>query len=209
MAAKVDAIEAATFNVGKLTVNTLSDLGAVSVRCDRAAIDEYNTLYVASVVGPGNAVKKLRAALHTKGNRCEIQPDGLEFIHPNGGRQYPYGRNAIRRCEYGYDSYTERMDYGYVHAVFVSKSPLLLVSVSDEALWRRLKSKDFTTPLLRGWMPWITAKLIDNRLLRYTYGHRVKCGTLLCGSDSLDLIVQEGIQDGHLRFEEAPALAVA
>jgi hypothetical protein len=103
---------------------------------------------------------------------------------------------------HGYKRYQERLKYGLVHAIWVSKRVEFLPSVSGEAMWQSLMSSRFTTPLLRHWMRPIISKMVDLGKLRYTWGYRCKCGILTATDRELDSIVSEGIRSGLLPIDE-------
>src|SRR5260370_3349795 len=65
----------------------------------------------------------------------------------------------------GYRTESHRLQYGLAHALFVTRVPGFLKSISEEALWQELTSTRYTTPILRSWMPWGTQQLQDRQLL--------------------------------------------
>jgi hypothetical protein len=98
----------------------------------------------------------------------------------------------------GYTTETHKLQYGMSHALFVTRSPGFLTSISEEALWQELTSTRFTTPLLRSWMPWLTERLVDHELLVEAYGFQCRCGVLQTTTDDLDDLVSEGLREGPL-----------
>ena len=96
-----------------------------------------------------------------------------------------------------------RLGKDTVHALFLAKSPGLLLNASKECLWQELKHERFETPLLRSWVPYLRERLITSRKL-----HPCKCvgcdvWGLSCRTKDLDELVTEGIQMGAIKVEEA------
>ena len=63
--------------------------------------------------------------------------------------------------------------FGSIHALFTCRQPGFLLNDSDDALWQELKQERFTTPLLRGWLPYVRKELEISNLLD-------RCHTLDC-----------------------------
>ena len=98
-----------------------------------------------------------------------------------------------------YDCHVERLDYGYVHAIFVSRSQNFLLTMTPASVWHALMSARFTTPLIRSWMPWLTRRMIAEEALQECSCFRAESGWLaLHGSAQLDSLVSEGLAGGHL-----------
>jgi hypothetical protein len=171
---------------------------AVGVKCDRLAHDG-NKLMIISVVAEPSRIKAIRAILHAKSGSPQIKVEGVFTKHSSAGdvaRQKP--GNLVIDKE-GYETYAHRMDYGLSHAVFMSKSEDFIRYLSPEAIWRKLNTARFTTPMLEEWMPYITAKLIEQKFLRECSCFRANCGVLdTIAEDKLDSIVSEGIKSGRL-----------
>jgi hypothetical protein len=54
----------------------------------------------------------------------------------------------------GYRIDAHRLGLGSIHALFTCRQQGFLPNDSDDALWQELKQERFTTPLLRGWLPY-------------------------------------------------------
>jgi hypothetical protein len=185
-----------TFRIGKLVVAGSESTYALA--CDRAAVAG-NTLHLASVVGDGGTVKGFGAALHTTADSASFRHKGLEFLDGAGKAADP---NYIFRCQAGYRRHLHRLDYGRVHAIFVSKDPTFLPSMDPESIWQALAGPRYTTPLLRPWAPWLTRELARAKLLVPCLAHRARCGLLLATTDDLDTLISDGIRSGALPLSE-------
>ena len=103
----------------------------------------------------------------------------------------------------GYTVQAFRLGKDTVHAMFIAKSPGLLLNASEECLWQELKHERFETPLLRSWVPYLRERLIQEGKL-----HNCKCigcdvWGLSCRTKDLDTMVIDGIKTGAIKIEEA------
>jgi hypothetical protein len=168
-----------------------------SLTCDRAAMGRYGNLYLVSVAAEPQKIKALRAALNGR-NAMTFRFDGFPLLNRDGYTRSSHleSSHPPRKAEGRYRCYTHRLGYHWVHAMFISRDPCFLPSVTDEGLWRALKTDRFTTPILPTWMPFIQKRLIDIGRLEYLYGHRAHCGVLSATTHHLDAIVTEGFRTG-------------
>lgn len=91
------------------------------------------------------------------------------------------------------------MEYGLCHAVFIVKNENFIRYLSPEAIWLKLNSDRYSTPLLPEWMPYVTRKLIEGKFLRECNCFRANSGVLdLKNEDDLDKIVIDGIKQGKI-----------
>lgn len=176
----------------------------IIVRADRLATEEGGMIHLASIVAHSNEVKALRA-MAGKAKRGEQQPR----IHLRGftlkRNDVVHNLNSYFFPSFHNEGYTVRyqpLRYGLVHAMLISKDKRFLPSVSGEALWQILNRPEYTTPILRPWMRYITKKLIEAKALQYTFGHRCRCGLLTTRTAQLDKIVSAGIKEGSLAFDD-------
>lgn len=79
------------------------------------------------------------------------------------------------------------------HAVFVSKRPGFLPVGTPTRIWKELMDNRFTTPMLRGWMPYIVEQLRAKDLLRDAWCYRCQSVLLTATTEDLDQIVTEGV----------------
>ena len=92
-----------------------------------------------------------------------------------------------------------RLGKDTAHALFLAKSPGLLLNASEECLWQELKHERFETPPCdRGCLP---ARAVDPTKL-----HNCAASAATCGGcrvvPKTDELVTEGIQ-GAIKIEEA------
>jgi hypothetical protein len=183
--------------------------------CDRIALSEHGRIDMVSVIGASTAIKGLRGALNTAGNSgLSIHLDSAHLARPAAGpgreeQKYFNRADYLRRNEHRYRSFTHRLGYDWVHALFLAKDPDFLPSVDEDAIWRALKSSRFTTPVLRGWMPWLVGRLRREGRLAYLYGQDCRCGRLDLTTPQLDAIVADGLRAGRLRIEGEDGSCVA
>jgi hypothetical protein len=202
--------EELTFNLGRLAVE--GKQSRFELRCDRLAINEYNAVYLASVVGDSRSVKAFGAFLNSrKGDGTHtLKGDGFECVRPRSGRaddhQSKYiNRDTLYRVEGGYRRRTTGLDYGMSHALFVSRHDGFLPWADDEALWDLLKSNRYTTPMLPHWVPFIRKVLLRERLLDELWGHRCRCMILRAKTEDLDKAVKEGFRTGAFTADFYPS----
>jgi hypothetical protein len=177
-----------------------NDNVAAGVKVDRLAHDG-DTLMLVSVIAEPMRVKAIRAILHAKSGSPIIKPDGIMTKFPSAGE---LGRHKPRNFEInkaGYETFAVRMDYGMSHVMFVSKNEAFIRFLSPNAIWHKLNTSRFTTPMLSEWMPHITGKLIEAKHLRECHCFRANCGVLdSIKEQDLDDIVSEGIKSGRIRI---------
>lgn len=118
---------------------------------------------------------------------------------------------SLSRDGEGYDSHTYKLvtpgvrdsGYGLHHMVLVSRRDSFMPVITEEAMWRQLKSKRYTTPVIRPWCQWLYDKISGDRYtLQKARCFACQCGQLLLSSDGLDKLVVEGLRRGMLRIEE-------
>ena len=88
---------------------------------DRLAVDEKCVMYLASVICPGMAYKRLRALLSQERD-AEFRHDGIG-VRRDGEDRVGTPKQLIRAPD-GYVQYAHNLDYGHVHALFVAKTRL-------------------------------------------------------------------------------------
>jgi hypothetical protein len=71
----------------------------------------------------------------------------------------------------------------------------------DDALWQELKQERFTTPMLRGWLPYIREQLELKSLLSRCHTFDCTCCVLTATSADLDSIVERGLKYGSIEIK--------
>jgi hypothetical protein len=168
----------------------------IEARFDKVALDQ-NRLFFISLVAFGQDVKALRAAfavgvdspIHLK--NVTLSRDGESTIPGD-----------VRPAFGGYRLDTHRLGFGSIHALFTCRQPGFLPNESDDALWQELKQERFTTPLLRGWLPYIRKELEIKSLLSRCHTLDCTCCVLDAKSADLDSIVEFGLKNGLIRIEQ-------
>lgn len=169
---------------------------------DRVAVSG-KTLMLLSFVGAAQMAKAMRAALASP-------TSGKYAIMLDGERPEGIDKDNGIYCGEGYYCYAHRLPFGMVHAMFISRSPSLLMSPGDDALWNALKHPRYTTPLLKSWLPYLKEELEKERPggLPKLFG----CKTVACGcrmlsamTKDLDDIVSAGLKDGDIKIAEDAA----
>ncbi len=147
-----------------------------------------NPLLLLSAVGPGTSIKAIAATLH--GN------EQISFRCDHLG-----GYNVIGRSDHGYSILKHAVGYGQYHMLARANDSRLMLTVSTESLWHRLRSADFTTPILKAWMPWLLVQLRKNDLLFEPRQFGCRCGILNLNDKSLDTLVSDGLKSGEIKVE--------
>jgi hypothetical protein len=171
---------------------------------DRIAAARDGQLYLLSVAGAQGEIKGLRAALGG-GVAADF---GLDNVHvacsdPNTDGERRLAQRVRPDEVHKYDVVAAPLGFGVTHAVFTSRAPGFLRSLSDEAVWRELKRPEFTTPLLRSWAGPVAAELRRLGLLTPLYCHGCACAVISAQTGDLDKIVEEGVRRGTLPFRES------
>jgi hypothetical protein len=171
----------------------------IQARFDKVALHD-NRLMFMSLVAFSQDLKALRAGLAAglsspmQLNNVTLTKDGEELVPAN---IWPY--------QHGYRLDSHRLGFGSMHALLVCRQLGFLTNYSDEALWRELKQERFTTPLLRGWLPYLRKELELNNLLSRCYTLDCTCCVLTATSADLDAMVESGLKNGLISIQEEDA----
>lgn len=173
--------------------------------------------------------KVIGAAVNSGGSiPCYWRASGLNILRPSqAGDQYRYPRNPgnmLTVSASGYDIHKHRLGFGEEHRIFVSRRPGFMVVASDEAVWQELKGSDYTTPLLREWLPHLVRELKSRSLLvecevhpyrkrkegeeedensrEYQSGAPIlSCCVLSCLTKDVDNIVMDGLRSKAITID--------
>lgn len=162
-----------------------------TLRCDAIAIHA-NELLLLSVIGAEMSIKALTAGLRSSGRdqrRIEYSAHVSEV-----------STGFLLRCQEGYRIYRTKLAYGLWHVLCLAKRNGFMPVLSEEALWQHLQGDQFTTPLLREWIPWLTRKMKEQQVIVEPIQSGCQAALLLADNDTLDQMVTDGIQKGHLSF---------
>jgi hypothetical protein len=160
-----------------------------TVRCDAIGLDDDRILLL-SVAGPETSVKALAAGLRASG------PDQqrIDYAAQVGAVR----RAGLTRYSGGYRVHRTRLAYGLWHLLCLARCEGFLPVLSEETVWRLLSAGPFTTPLLRGWVPWLVREMRRRGLLAELTQSGCQAGLLLADNDMLDALVSEGVRGGAL-----------
>lgn len=144
-------------------------------------------MMLAGIVGPSTSLKAIHAALASKAN-VSLYPE------------VPHGPNVYRLAydSAGYDRHIAKLGYGTWQMFLVGRDAGFMPVMSRAALWKRLTSAQFTTPLLKRWLPWIENALIARELLVPLSCFNCDCGWLKATTENLDSVVSEGLSNKEL-----------
>ena len=73
--------------------------------------------------------------------------------------------------------------------------------MNHETVWQELRGDQFTTPVLRGWVPWLLQEMRDRGTVVELSQHGCQAGLLLADSDALDSLISEGLQEGRIGID--------
>jgi hypothetical protein len=140
------------------------DMTWPTLKYDRLATGDRGELLLASVIAPTQIVKGIRGWLNTnkRGTAVATGAKVKKSFEDDWQLRDP---GNLWKLPDGYSTETHRLQYGLAHALFTTRTPGFLKSISEESLWQELNSPRFTTPLLRSWMPWVTRELMERNLL--------------------------------------------
>ena len=171
----------------------------IEARFDEVALDQ-NRLFFVGLVAFGQDVKALRAPFAVRVD-SPIHPKNVTLSR-DGESTVP---GDVRQAFGGYRLDTHRLGFGSIHALFTCRQPGFLPNDSDDALWQELKQERFTTPLLRGWLPYIRKELELKTLLSRCHTLDCTCCILTASSADLDSIVEFGVKNGLITIQEDAA----
>jgi hypothetical protein len=168
------------------------------VRCDAIGIHEDEILLL-SVVGAETSVKALTAGLRSSGS----DQRRIEYSVNVGS----IDRIRLLRCPDGYRVYRTKLAYGLWHVLCLAKRTGFMPVVTEESLWQQLQRDQFTTPLLKDWIPWLRDEMKRREVLVEMTQFGCNAGLLLAENDTLDGLVSDGIKRGDLAIAGAHASA--
>ncbi len=171
----------------------------IQARFDKVAVHEDKLVFI-SLVAFSQDVKAIRAAL-AAGINAPIWLRGVALAK-DGGSEVP---GPVSPSPGGYRIDAHKLGFGSIHALFTCRQQGFMANDSDEALWQELKQERFTTPLLRGWLPYVRKELELKSLLTHCYTVDCTCCILTATSVDLDSIVEFGVKNGSISIKEEAA----
>jgi len=162
---------------------------------DGFSYDEYEYLYLVSILGPDSAVKGLSSAIVTlKEVTIELDSD-----------------YEIRLCAMPGEKYrimSARLDSGFLHQIVTMENLLKqtnnkLVYIGDKKdtnnIIFSMIRKNFGTPLLPAWKDWFLRQIHKEGMVDVMQGN-VQLATINLKEKQLDAIITNGIKNKKIRF---------
>jgi hypothetical protein len=171
----------------------------IQVRFDKVALHEDRLVFI-SLVAFSQDIKAIRAALAV-GLSSPIWLKNVTLSN-DGESKVP---ESVWPSAGGYRIDAHKLGFGSIHALFTCRQQGFLPNDSDDALWQELKQERFTTPLLRGWLPYVRKELELKSLLSRCHTLDCTCCMLTATSSDLDSIVESGLMNGSISIREEAA----
>ena len=171
----------------------------IQARFDKVALHQDKLVFI-SLVAFSQDIKAIRAALASN----LASPMWLKNVtlSKDGESKVP---ESVWPSPAGFRIDAHRLGFGSIHALFTCRQQGFLPNDSDDALWQELKQERFTTPLLRGWLPYIRKELELKSLLFRCHTLDCTCCILTATSADLDPIVEFGLKNGLIAIQEEAA----
>jgi hypothetical protein len=183
----------------------LKDSAPLYSKYDRLAYGNRSQVLLIGLVDYGNKIRAIRALLNSAAGKLMLECSGGRTSKKSDSYYYPRNPGRLMAGSDGYRMYINKLEYGLIHALFVSKEPGFMTIVNPDSLWEELNDTRFTTPVLREWMPYLEERLRKKSLLEDAWCFRCECGFITAMSPHLDQIVSEGLQTGKIIIPEPPA----
>jgi hypothetical protein len=167
----------------------------IQARFDKVALHEDRLAFI-SLVAVSQDLKALRAAFAV-GLPSPIWLKNVTLSR-DGESKVP---ESVWPSPGGYRIDAHRLGFGSNHALFTCRQQGFLPNGSDDALWQELKQERFTTPLLRGWLPYVRKELELKSLLARCHTLECTCCMLTATSADLDSIVEAGLKNGLIAIQ--------
>ena len=173
------------------------DIAIPPVPFNKLAKSGGGELLLLSVFTDQMRIKAIRAIL-CGGAKAVANASGVQVGQPGADQWNKHTPGRLTPTTDGYQVFTHKLGYGMAHALFITRMPGFMKTVTEESLWQELKTVRFTTPILREWMPYIEKTLRHEDRLENAHTFGCECGILSATTQSLDKIVSEGLQQREL-----------
>jgi hypothetical protein len=181
------------------------DIAIPAVKFDRLAVGGRGELLLVSLVAATPRVKQIRAIL-AGGARATIQATGVKLNRPGGETCQARAPGRLHPTPDGYLCRIHKLGFGLAHAMFLTRTPGFMKVVTPESLWQELNDIRFTTPLLKGWVPYIEERLRSDERLEDAHAFHCRCGILSAMTRHLDEVVSQGLADRKIAILPPPAV---
>jgi hypothetical protein len=152
---------------------------------------DYPGVLLLSATGADTAAKAVRATLY----QPEVE---AEFILDIDGTAEHLLRARLDGKPVSYSAAVAKLAPGVIHLVALARIPGLMPNLSDDHLWAELSSPNYTTPLLRSWVPWLKETMTKGHGIVVAKGFEAEVGVLRTEPEALDEIISQGVRDGCL-----------
>jgi hypothetical protein len=159
------------------------------LRSDAIGIHEREILLL-SVVGPETSVKAVTAGLRSSTRDQER----IDYTAHVGN----VNATNLTKSPDGYRLYRTKLAYGLWQTLFLAKRLGFLSALSEESLWNFLKSDQFTTPLLKEWVPWLLSEMTKQGQIVPLVQAGCQAGLVVADTAALDKLVTNGLRKKHL-----------
>ena len=169
------------------------------LQCVSFAADGERKVKIISAVGASTSIKGFSAILQDP--RIPARINVTEAINISSYSDYV-------RCDKGYTVHRARLQDSWWHMVAISRDPQLIPFLDEPSLWAKLKSTNFTTPVMQHWTPYIATALctatteLHGKALQRCKSFRSNAGIIYANDETLDSIVSEGVRTNSLSFME-------
>ena len=167
----------------------------IQARFDKVALHEDKLVFI-SLVAFSQDIKAIRAAMAAG----LASPMWLKNVTLSRDDESTVP-GSVSSSPGGYRIDAHRLGFGSIHALFTCRQQGFLPNDSDDALWQGLKQERFTTPLLRGWLPYVRKELEIESLLSPCHTLDCTCCVLTATSADLDSIVEFGLKNDLIKIE--------
>lgn len=164
----------------------------------------FGSLRILSAVGSRSIVDSVGAMLRGRDKSCSCCDDAVAgsdayrhtvYANDNRGRENP---------DKGFRTWTHLLGMDTFHLLAINKNDGVMPSRSMDHLWHLLRSDEFTTPIVRDWLPWLHAECIRcGFMVSYDGFGAADLGAQLTMKDChLDELVSEGLKLGQIHIPE-------
>lgn len=172
-----------------------ADCNALAV----VAPSDFSEIMIASIVGPQSTIKAFKAVFHC-GRSMQLLARGCGDCCGPTKERYLRTENG-----FGYRVSTAKLGYDSWHLLAINERPDLIPCYSQRSVLAKLKSQQFTTPILDGWLSYICKQLRQAVLLKQIPSFGCDAGILRVSDKLLDDIVSHGIKTGELKISKEAA----
>jgi hypothetical protein len=146
-----------------------------------------------SVAGAETGVKALLAGLRSSTK----DQKHIEFSVHLGN----VNETLLTKSPDGYRVYRTKMGYGLWHVLCLARCEGFIPLVNDETVWQHLRDRQFTTPLLREWMPFLCQEMEKRKIIVRLTQCGCQAGVMVADNEILDDLVSKGLKKRYLTIK--------